>query len=292
MELDVTWTEVFAEAPLEGNLLPVLTGADGISTDVMATVARRFQLSETSFVQVATDPAADYRHRIFTVAGEIPFAGHPSLGTAAVVARRRDETVVDLVQQTISGRQRLHVTLDGTTARVDLEQNPVEFGAAPAVSALLAALGLDESARRNDLPVQIVSTGLPALVVPLADLDALQSIELDRSALRAASDAIAAIDDAPMLNAYLVVETGPGQWRARMMSADLPAGEDPATGSAAGPFGAYAQRHLGTARIDIDQGVEMGSPSRIAVDVSDGVVVSGTVRIIGTGRHEVPGDDD
>lgn len=289
MELDITWTEVFAQAPLEGNLLPVLTGADDVSTDVMAAVARRFQQSETSFVQEATDAGADYRHRIFTIAGEIPFAGHPSLGTAAVVAHRRAAADAALVQQTISGLQRLRVRLDGTTAQVDLEQNPVAFGATPDVSGVLAALGLDASARHAELPAQIVSTGLPALVVPLTDLDALASIELDRPALRAA---VAALDSSPMLNVYLVVETGPGHWRARMMSADLPAGEDPATGSAAGPFGAYADRHLGTPSISIDQGVEMGSPSHLLVDVNDGVVVSGNVRIIGAGRHEVPVDGD
>jgi PhzF family phenazine biosynthesis protein len=88
MDYDITWVEVFAERPLGGNLLPVITGADGVDDGVLAAVARRFQQSETSFVQRPTDEHVDYRHRIFLVTGEIPFAGHPSLGTAAVIAHR------------------------------------------------------------------------------------------------------------------------------------------------------------------------------------------------------------
>jgi len=123
IETRYTLIDVFAARPLEGNLLAVIEDADGIGDSTMATLARRFRLSETSFIQAATSPTASYRHRIFVVEGEIPFAGHPSLGTAAVWAHRRGLAEADLVQQTISGEQRLHVALDGPHGTASVWQN-------------------------------------------------------------------------------------------------------------------------------------------------------------------------
>ena len=94
----------------------------------MATMARRFRLSETSFIQTSTSDTADYRHRIFVVEGEIPFAGHPSLGTAAVWARRRGGSGGEYVQQTISGEQSLKVELRESSGTVTIWQNAASFG--------------------------------------------------------------------------------------------------------------------------------------------------------------------
>ena len=285
MEYDIHWVEVFAEQALGGNLLPVITGADGIADDVMALVAARFQQAETSFVQRATDGVSDYRHRIFMVTGEIPFAGHPSLGAAAVVAHIGGTPSADFVQQTRAGSQPLAVTLDGSAGRVTLTQDPAVFGDSPDPAAVLAAVGIESRHVRSDLTPQIVSTGLPSLIVPLSDVDALVAARADRDRLRSALDDLG--DERPP-TVYVVAETDPGRWRARAFVPDVSSGEDAATGSAAGPLGAYVGEYLGRRSIVIDQGIEMGSPSRLTVDTTRDIKVTGSVRFVGSGRHEIP----
>lgn len=284
-KLPITWVEVFAEGPLAGNLLPVIHDADAIGDDVLARVARRFLQPETSFLQRPANPAATYRHRIYAVAGELPFAGHPSLGAAAAHAMRTGVATGTFVQETPSGLQRLEVRLEGSVGRVTLEQNPAELGQVIDPGAILAALGLQPRDAHPDLPAQVASTGLPALILPVRTVPLVSGARPDPSALRAALSAIA---DPDRLNNYVVAEEYPGRWRARSFSLDLTGGEDPATGSAAGPFGAYLKHHRGEAVIDIDQGVEMGSPSRLHVDTTAGVLVSGGVRITGTGHFDLP----
>ena len=114
--------DVFTERPLEGNQLAVVREADDLDEERMAAFARETRLSETTFVQQASDPAADYRNRIFTIAGEIPFAGHPSLGTAVAVARARGLTAAGFVQQTPAGLQPVEVELDGDRAQASMLQ--------------------------------------------------------------------------------------------------------------------------------------------------------------------------
>lgn len=283
--LPITWVEVFAEGPLEGNLLPVIHDADGIDDAVLARIARRFLQPETSFLQRSADPAASYRHRIYAVAGELPFAGHPSLGAAAAHAHRLATPKASFVQETPSGNQRLEVELDGVVGHVTIEQNPVDLGEPVDPGPILAAFGLQPGDAHPELPTQVASTGLPALILPVRTVAAVSSARPDQAALRAALGRIA---DPDSLNNYLVAEERPGRWRARSFSLDLTGGEDPATGSAAGPFGAYLKHHRGETTIVIDQGVEMGSPSRLYVDTTERIRVSGQVRIVGTGFHDVP----
>src|SRR4051812_40301332 len=111
-----TVVDVFTEQPLQGNALAVVRDADDLDDEQMAAFARETRLSETTFVQTATAEGADYRNRIFTVAGEIPFAGHPSLGTAVAVARARGEREAKYVQQTGAGLQPVDVRLDNGRA--------------------------------------------------------------------------------------------------------------------------------------------------------------------------------
>ncbi|CAN5852314.1 PhzF family phenazine biosynthesis protein [soil metagenome] len=280
-----TLIDVFAARPLEGNLLAVVEDADEIDEATMATIARRLRLSETSFIQTATSPTATYRHRIFIVEGEIPFAGHPSLGTAAVWTHRRGLSDADVVQQTISGEQRLRVSMDGSSGDVALWQNPANFGPVVEPGPLLAALGLPESAAHSALQAQVVSTGLPTLVLPVADVDALAQVNMEWEAF---AGAMAVPGELKPIGCFLVAETGPGSWRARMFSTSVTGGEDPATGSAAGPFGAYLKEHTGLTKLAVKQGVEMGCPSELRVETSDGIVVSGDVHIIGEGVLTLP----
>jgi trans-2,3-dihydro-3-hydroxyanthranilate isomerase len=282
----LTLLDVFAIRPLEGNLLAVIHDADTVSTETMRTMARRFNLAETSFVQTATEPVATYRHRIFTVSEELPFAGHPSLGTAVAWAERHGDTTAHYVQQTGSGLQELWVERDGPHATARLRQNPVVFGDEVDSTSILTALGLSATDAHPSLPAQVASTGLPTTIVPLADPAALKRIVVDWPAFRASLSA--GLSDRIAHNCYVVAEAAQGQWSARMFAADIPGGEDAATGSAVGPFGAYLHERLGLDSVSVDQGVDMGSPSRLEVDLRDGIVVGGSVWIISTGDIDLP----
>jgi len=275
-----TLVDVFAAAPLQGNMLPVIHDADAVSTETMQHVASRFRLSETSFLQSAPEPHQTYRHRIFTVEQELPFAGHPSIGSAAAWAKRRGLSEAEVVQLTTSGEQRLHVKLDGSTAVVDLWQNPAEFGGEGSFETALRALGLPADARHPSLSPQIVSTGLPTLLVPLTSADLLRQITIDWNAL----DEARAVPGGDLpLGVYVAGPAAADHWRARLFARDIPGGEDAATGSAAGPLGAYLKHYSGQTSIVIDQGIEMGSPSRILVRTDDGIVVSGEVQFLAEG---------
>lgn len=284
--LPLTLLDVFAIRPLEGNLLAVIHDAGEVSTETMRTMARRFNLAETSFIQPATEPGATYRHRIFTVTQELPFAGHPSLGAAVAWAERHGETEAHYLQQTGSGLQELWVERDGRHATARIRQNPVSFGPEVSSTLILRALGLHAGDAHAELPAQVASTGLPTTIVPLAEPAALGRIVVDWPAFR---EALAGDRDERIAhNCYLVAEIAHGHWAARMFAADIPGGEDAATGSAVGPFGAYLHARLGLERVEVDQGVEMGSPSRLEVDLRDGIVAGGSVWTIGNGEIDLP----
>ncbi len=120
-------------------------------------------------MQTAGDPAADYRHRIWMPTGEIPFAGHPSLGVAAAVARERGQDAVTYHQQTIAGVQPVDVEMAGGVAHCSMLQEPLETGEELDPAEVMAALGLDASAAHPELPCQPVSTGLRHVLAPVRD---------------------------------------------------------------------------------------------------------------------------
>jgi len=288
LDLPVTWLEVFAEAPLGGNLHAVVHDADVLDPATMAAFATRLRLSETSYVLAAGVTGADYRHRIFTVAGEIPFAGHPSLGAAAAVAWRRGTPQADLVQETGAGRQPLSVAFDpgGRSATAEMGQNAPELLAEPDPAPFLSTLGLRAEDRHPSMPAEVISTGLPTLVLPVRGLGVLGRIGADLTALGPALAAAGAV------TCYLVTlpeQASGGRWRARCFTDRVAGGEDAATGSAAGPLAAYAHRHLGLRSVEVDQGLELGSPSRLRARVEgDRVVVGGNVRLVGEGVVSLP----
>lgn len=282
----MTFVDVFAVHPMEGNFLPVVHDADRLSDETMARFARRMRQSETSFVQTATSGSADYRHRIFTVAAELPFAGHPSLGTAAAFCHRRGIHQGEVLQQTATGEQRLEVTLDGDSGSVALWQDDPVFEQPVDATEVLDALGVDRRAIAPGLPAQVVSTGLPALIIPLRNRDVLGAASFSGPRLAEALDGLVAVPGT--LNCYLVAERSEGHWAARSFALDTVGGEDPATGSAAGPLGAYLRERRGLERLVVDQGVEMGEPSRLEVDVTEGIRVEGSVHIRGTGEVLLP----
>lgn len=286
MEHPVAFLDVFAERPLAGNGLAVVGDADAVGDEAMLAFARETRLSETTFVQGASAPGADYRNRIWTPGEELPFAGHPSLGTAVAVARRRGVESAELVQQSGAGLQPIEVRREsGEPERwsATMLQGPAEFGPELDPAAAMAAVGLAVADAHPELAPQVVSTGLAHAVAPLAEVGALARTVPDYAAI----DALLAPHRAVVL--YLACwDPGAGTARARGYSRIVELGEDPATGSAAGPLCAYLAERAGARRLTIHQGVEMGRPSLLEAELEGGLarvggavipVIDGTVRL-------------
>jgi trans-2,3-dihydro-3-hydroxyanthranilate isomerase len=266
----IAWLDVFAERPLAGNALAVVDGADDLSDEAMLALAKETRLSETTFVQSPRADGADYRNRIFTVESELPFAGHPSLGTAVAVARWRGLDRASFTQETGAGLQPIEVRSEDGHWRADMVQNEAEFGTAVDPAAAMVAVGLDPAEAHPDLEPQVVSTGLPTAIVPVAEVDSLVRAEPRTEAIEALlQDARPRAGETPTF--YLVwLEPDLQRANARMFSSVVPGGEDPATGSAAGPLGAYLAGRAGVERVAIRQGEEMGRPSLLEVEMVEG----------------------
>ena len=272
--------DVFTDRPLAGNQLAVVLDAEGVDDGTMQGLAREFNFSETTFVLPATQSGCDVRVRIFTPVYELPMAGHPTVGTAVVLhaeGRIGERAVFELGV----GPTPVQVDATGTAW---MTQKEATFGAAlEDRPGLAAALRLDTDDVRSDLPIQVVSTGNEFLLLPLASEDALRRAAPNFGnwgAVKAAST---------MEAVYCFVAGDGGNFRARMFVPALGSGEDPATGSAAGPLGAYAARHLGITSLVIRQGVEIGRPSLIRVEAGEGGPrVGGTAIVLGSGELELP----
>jgi trans-2,3-dihydro-3-hydroxyanthranilate isomerase len=277
----VTWLDVFTAEPLTGNGLAVVHDADGLDDPTMLAIARETRLSETTFVQTATADGADYRNRIFTTRGELPFAGHPSLGTAVAVARARGETHARYVQQTHAGLQPIEVDLDGARARTSMLQAPATTGAEPDAARVMASVGLQADDAHPDWAPQVVSTGTPHVMAPVRDAAAL-----DRAAPGPALPAL--LEEAGAICVYLAaIDPATGSADARsFFLGDAGPVEDPATGSAAGPLLAYAAARAGLRALTIRQGVAMGRASVLETDLQDdgSIRVGGDVVVVGEGR--------
>lgn len=259
--------DVFTSQPLEGNPLAVFTDARGLSDSEMQAFAREMNLSETTFI-FPRPPEVEHQHgvmvRIFTTEEELPFAGHPTLGTAAVLRGRgkgsaASEVFLDLKVGKIPVTFR-----EETGGKVfgEMRQRDPEFGAVHSAETVAKLAGLKVDDIAPDLPVETVSTGVAFAVIPVRSLDVLRSLRLD---LHRASQ-YAARSDAKFF--YFVTretEDPAARLHARMIFSN---GEDPATGSAAGCAAAWMVRH-GVAKADeqvlIEQGIEVKRPSRIFV---------------------------
>jgi trans-2,3-dihydro-3-hydroxyanthranilate isomerase len=289
VEHRVAFLDVFAERPLAGNGLAVVDDADAVPEEVLPAFARETNQSETTFVQSAGEQGADYRNRIFTVVSEIPFAGHPSLGTAVAVARWRGLERAEFVQETGAGLQPIEVSTDDGSWRASMVQNAAEFGDELDPGAAMEVVGLGPANAHPELAPQVISTGLPTAIVPVAGEGALGRATPDFDAIDdLLADVSPRIDETP--NFYLVwCEPDGARARARMFTSGVPGGEDPATGSAAGPLCAYVAERLGSERLTISQGVEMGRPSVLETEIEGGRPrVSGRVVPLIDGTVELP----
>ncbi|MGI8730088.1 MAG: PhzF family phenazine biosynthesis protein [Solirubrobacteraceae bacterium] len=284
MRHPVTWLDVFTSTPLSGNQLAVVHDSDGLDDARMLAYARETRLSETTFVQAATEPGADYRNRIWTTSGEIRFAGHPSLGTAVAVARARGDDHATYLQQTHAGEQPIEVRMDGDAARASMLQEPPRFGAEPARADVMSAAGVSERDAHPDLPPQVVWTGMANLIAPLRDRAALELVAPTVTALR---NLLVPLD---ALVLYLVAvdpDEGIAHARGFMLGFDAII-EDPATGSAAGPLLAYLRERAGTRSLTVRQGDEIARPSRIDCSwADDRPRVAGDVVVVGDGHVSI-----
>ncbi len=282
------WLDVFAEAPLAGNGLAVVLDADDVGAETMLAFARETGLSETTFVQPASAAAgakgADYRNRIWTISGEIPFAGHPSLGTAVAVAIDGGIEQATFTQETGVGLQRVDVSRENGEWQASVLQEPAEFGEVIPTAKVAAVLGVAEESIDSRYSAQIVSTGLPALLVPIRDLDGLAACQGDAAALEQLGLGLS-------LNVYpFIFDVAARAVRSRCFALDLGDFEDPATGSAAGPLVAYLQDILDVDRIEVRQGIEMGRPSLIEARMDSGRPrVTGQVHVVMSGQTNLPG---
>jgi trans-2,3-dihydro-3-hydroxyanthranilate isomerase len=286
MRVEFRLVDVFAEEPFGGNQLCVVPATPEELDDVtMQSLAREIGFSETTFV-TATWPTG-YDIRIFTPENELPFAGHPTLGTAFTLVRE-GLTGAETVQHCGAGDIPVRIHLeegDGTMRQLPPVVGPEVVDRA----AVAAAAGLDVGDLLDGTPILPISTGIPHLMVPVADDAALRRAARDERGCRDVSEA------AEAESLYLFAVRGPGDVRARMFDRFPTIGEDPATGSAAGPLGAYLAMH-GLAdmpgEVTVAQGEQVGRPSFLHVDCrrdGDGwmVHVGGNVRPMGAGYFEL-----
>lgn len=272
--------DVFTDRPFGGNPLAVFRDGTSVDAGKMQAIAKELHLSETTFVLPPSSKDADHRIRIFTPDKELPFAGHPTLGTAFVLAQGNDGAM-----RLEEGVGIIRVML--REGFVQMEQPlPTFTGTTLTRKQVADELGLAVEEVRSDVPIQTGSSGLPYLLIPLANMKAIKRARRP-SNLNA--------------NVYAFAMSGErgGQVHGRMFDEGLGIGEDPATGSAQGPLGAYLVVHglvsdAATVRIRSEQGFEIGRPSilDIEVDSSGGritaVRVGGRCVQMGGGWLDIP----
>jgi trans-2,3-dihydro-3-hydroxyanthranilate isomerase len=293
--------DVFTETVFGGNPLAVLPDGRGLDDAQMQAIAREFNLSETVFVLPPDDAAHTRRLRIFTPASELPFAGHPTIGTALVLASLREieleGTRTGIVFEEGAGPVPVEIEAEAGRARFAWLTAPKapEYHDAPDAAALAAMLSLAPAdlVTQQGLP-RAVSCGLPFVVVQLRSRDPLRRARLDRAAwehlLRGQWADIV----------YLFTEDAPDgfDFQARTFAPGTGIDEDPATGSAAAAFGGWLGRfrgeHDGGHQWRIAQGIEMGRPSQLSVEAvrEDGALrtvrVGGAAVRVTEGTIEVP----
>ncbi|MEU1409328.1 PhzF family phenazine biosynthesis isomerase [Streptomyces sp. NPDC005728] len=268
--------DAFARVPLAGNPVAVFFAGDDLDAGQMQRIAREMNLSESTFVLEPRQRGTDAHVRIFTPVNELPFAGHPLLGTAIALGRRTDadrlriETAMGVIPFALQ-RER------GTVVAASMRQPVPVWEPFDRADELLEALGVGESA----LPVEIYRNGPRHVLVGLESVEALSRLDPDHRALARFPDMAA--------NCY----AGSGSsWRNRMFSPAYGVVEDAATGSAAGPIAIHLARHGLAAygqRIEITQGVEIGRPSPMGALVTGQGDRVDSVEVFGHGVVTIEG---
>lgn len=274
------FVDVFTDRALAGNQLAVFTNASGLSDDEMLSLAREIDFSETAFVLPA-EKGGDFRCRIFTPARELPFAGHPVLGTAFAVAGPLQSSLLRI--ETGAGEVPVHLQREGATITFGRMSQPI-----PTVdhwdreAELLEALGLAGS----KLPIEVYDNGVRHVYVCVPGFETVSKVRPDGSRLE-----VIASDTG--VNVFAVEGTSV---KTRMFWTDLGVGEDAATGSAAGPLALHLARH-GVVQwgqeVVVSQGEEIGRPSTLyatahgdAAGVT-GIEVGGSAVVVAKGEYRL-----
>lgn len=285
--------DVFTNLPFGGNPVAVIPDAQGLTDQELQQIAREMNLSETVFVFPPTEEIATAKIRIFTPTQEIPFAGHPVIGAFYVLGKLNrlplHEPVTRLVHECNIGLfpVELHVR-KGQIHRVVMSQPKPEFiGSIDAIEDLYdiaKALGLSKSFITGaKLPIQVVSTGLPVIIVPVRSLTAVKSIVPDSAVINQLCERHGA--NGIMVFTTITVEEL-STVHTRMFASPIGVTEDPATGSASGALGAYLVRHgvvevRPITEIIAEQGYEMDRPSLIHIEVESDDDAIQTVKVGG-----------
>jgi trans-2,3-dihydro-3-hydroxyanthranilate isomerase len=285
MSLPFTIVHDVAAETSAGTVLAVVRGAAGLSDEILQKITREMNYSETTFILSEEERDGGYDVRIFTPGGEVPFAGHPTLGTAHVI---RDEILATPAERLVLNLEagKIPVTFGDV---LWMRQLPPTFGPALDPNRLARVLGLEDRDLEDRHPVREVSTGLPAIIVPVRSLEALQRCRVSWDLYRASAAAgknLYAFCPEPHAD-------GPGDVSARMFTDDPGIPEDPATGSAAGCLAGYLveHRYFGTDPVDVrvEQGYEMGRPSLLYLRAEReggtiNVSVGGKVQMVARGE--------
>ena len=294
--------DVFTNRAFGGNPLAVFTNGRGLDTETMQAIAKEFNLSETTFVLPPDDPKNDWRVRIFTPGSELPMAGHPTVGTAFVLAREhlipRAEREVNIVFEEGVGPVPVRVEYEGgEPVFAEMSQPLPKFG--PRLEdrrAVAAMLSLEESDLEPELPVELVSCGVPFLYVPLRSLEAARRARPRVDLIERASSEHGI---PPQVFVFTREVEGAGSTvHSRMFAPGMGITEDPATGAASGPLGSYLVRYGlvecdAAADIVSEQGIEMGRPSYIKIRIErrgeeiTAVRVGGQCHFMGEGFIEI-----
>lgn len=265
--------DVFAEKQLAGNQLAVVEGAAELSDQEMQAIALEMNYSETTFVTRHEDEEATVR--IFTPTAELPFAGHPTVGTAWVLTGGTGSITLDLAV----GR----VPVEFAEGIGWMVPPDVEFKGSLERSVVAELVGLDEADIADELPVELVEVGPRFIIVPVQNLAALKKARLH------ADLHSELVGRGVGVQCVFVVSEEPyeesADFATRMFFDSGGKREDPATGSANSAFAAYLRKHRGNiGDVVVDQGVEINRPSRLYLKVADTIAVGGRVQPVLTGE--------
>ncbi len=292
--------DVFTEKRFGGNQLAVFVDGDGLDDETMQNIAREMHFSETTFL-FPPERGGDYRVRIFTPEIELPFAGHPIVGTANVIVAEGMKAITgpltSLVLETGVGPIHVEVkTEDGSPGHTTMTQPMPEVrGTLSDIKPLARALSLDAAEiEQTGLPVEVIYNGVPVMIVPASGRAAVERIRVDGGALETISDEMNA-KTVLVFTRETIHPTSTVHCRVFAPAAGVI--EDAATGSANGPLGFYLVRHglvkaEAVTRIISEQGYEMNRPSHLHIEVDfdfkteevAGVRVGGGVVISGRGE--------
>ncbi|PSL41356.1 trans-2,3-dihydro-3-hydroxyanthranilate isomerase [Planomicrobium soli] len=276
--LNYSLLDVFTNVPFGGNQLAVFHEGDSLTTDMMQKIARELNLSETVFLSSAINPDNQKKLRIFTPQMELPMAGHPTIGAAFLLADQdliqTKEGVSDWILEEAVGD--IPVTVykeEGLITKVEMIQPLPSFGKRfPKVEQVAELLSLTPEDLNTELPLQTVSTGVPFLFVPVRSLAAINKINFRSDVW----EQHFSLNEATRHIFVFTLETEhpASTVHSRMFAPAMGIPEDPATGAASGPLGAYLVEHAvipeaenGIYSIRSEQGLEMGRPSFVDITI-------------------------